>query len=303
MIRLFVLFISVFGLSIGSQADWKSDIETFRKENEEALKKNWLVVVGLFWLREGENTLGASSSSFIKLPEGTPDNLGKLSLRTGKAEMEFTSADNVKLNGQPVKTGTKYPLKTDQEPDKTIIEVNNVSMYLIQRPNGIGLRVKDTKSTTLERFKGLKWWAPQQKFVITGKWKEIKPAKILRVPDILGNIYDETINGSVEFTFNKSNYELFPTRKGDDLFFVFKDASSGRATYGTGRFLEAKVEADGKVIMDFNRAYNPPCAHIRFATCPMAPAENVLPFAVEVGEKTTGFGPKVGKPKKKRRRR
>lgn len=284
-------------------ADWKSEAEAFRKENEEALKKNWLVVVGLFWLREGENTLGASESSFIKLPKGTPDILGKITLRAGKAEMEFTSAENVKLGGQPVKVATKYVLKTDQGADKTIIDVNNVSMYLIQRPNGIGLRVKDAQSDTLKRFKALKWWPLQEKFLVEGKWKELQPAKILRVPDILGNIYDETINGSVEFTFGKKTYELFPTRKGDDLFFVFKDATTGRASYGTGRFLEAKVQNDGKVVLDFNRAYNPPCAHIKYATCPMAPLDNILTFAVDAGEKTTGTGPREGKSKKKRRRR
>lgn len=302
MLRSFILAVALC-LSFNVQANWKSDLETFRKENEESLKKNWLVVVGLFWLHEGDNTIGASNSSFIKLPQGVPDVLGRIILRGGKADIEFTSVENVKLDGQPVKTGTRYPLKTDQAPGKTMIEVNNVSMFLIQRPNGIGVRVKDEKSSTLARFKGLKWWAPQEKFLITGKWKEIQPPKTLRVPDILGNIYDEQINGSVEFTYNKTKHELFPTRKGDDLFFVFKDASSGRATYGTGRFLEAKVEADGTVVLDFNRAYNPPCAHIRFATCPMAPNENVLSFAVEVGEKTTGFGPKVGGSKKKKKRR
>jgi uncharacterized protein len=301
VIRLLVLTLLL--LSPSAQADWKSDLETFRKDNEDALKKNWLVVVGLFWLHEGENTLGSSDSSFIKLPKGTPDVLGKIALRTGKTEMEFTAIENVKLDGKPVQVGTKYVLKTDQEAEKSMIEVNNVSMYLIQRPNGIGLRVKDANSDTLARFKGLRWWEPQVKFLVQGKWKEIKPARILRVPDILGNIYDESINGSVEFTFNKKTYELFPTRKGDDLFFVFKDASSGKNTYGTGRFLEAKVEADGKVMLDFNRAYNPPCAHIRFATCPMAPVDNTLNFSVEVGEKTTGFGPKVGGKSKRRKRR
>lgn len=301
---MFRFLVLVFALcfSFNIHADWKSDLQTFRSQNEEALKKNWLVVVGLFWLHEGDNTIGSSNSSFIKLPEGVPDILGRIILRNGKADIEFTNVENVKFEGQPAKAGTKYPLKTDQDTAKSVIDVNNVSMYLIQRPNGIGLRVKDEKSGTLERFKGLKWWPPQEKFLVTGKWKAISPAKILRVPDILGNIYDESINGSVEFTFNKKTYELFPTRKGDDLFFVFKDAGSGRSTYGTGRFLEAKVEADGTVVLDFNRAYNPPCAHIRFATCPMAPNENVLNFAVDAGEKTTGFGPKVGKPKKRRRR-
>jgi uncharacterized protein len=300
LLKLILILLSVCG---SVQADWKSDIQSFRKENEESLKKNWLVVVGLFWLREGENTLGKSASSFIHLPDGVPDNLGKINLRSGKSEIEFAATENVKLNGQPVKVGTKYALKTDQVADKTVITVNNVEFYLIQRPNGIGLRVKDTNSSTLAKFKGLRWWEPQQKFVIEGKWKEIVPARILKVPDILGNIYDESINGSVEFNYNKKQYELFPTRKGDDLFFVFKDASSGRSTYGTGRFLEAKVQADGKVVLDFNRAYNPPCAHIRFATCPMAPEDNTLDFSVEVGEKTTGFGPKVRSKGKKRRRR
>lgn len=297
------LMLCLLLISPATQADWKSEIETFRKETEESLKKNWLVVVGLFWLREGDNTIGSSGSSFIKLPAGTPEVMGKISLLGGKTHIEFTVAEGITLNGEPVKVGKKYELKTDQTPDKSTIEAQNVSMFLIQRPNGIGLRVKDTQSKTLERFKGLKWWAPQSKFLIKGQWKPIDPPKILRVPDVLGNVYDEKINGSVEFKYNKKTYELFPTRKGDDLFFVFKDASTGRTTYGTGRFLEAKVEADGTVMMDFNRAYNPPCAHIRYATCPMAPVDNILDFSLEVGEKTTGTGPKASSGKKRRRRR
>lgn len=301
MLRSLILFFVL--CSSTASGDWKTEVETFRKETEDSLKKNWLVVVGLFWLREGDNTLGSSGASFIKLPASTPDVLGKITLQAGKTEIDFTVSEGVKLNGKPAVINKKYELITDQSPEKTIIEIDSVSMFLIQRPNGIGLRVKDAKSKTLERFKGLKWWATQQKFLIEGQWKPLTPPKILRVPDVLGNVYDETINGSVEFKYDKKTYELFPTRKGDDLFFVFKDASTGKSTYGTGRFLEAKVESDGKVMLDFNKAYNPPCAHIRYATCPMAPVDNILPLSIEVGEKTTGTGPKAGKSKSKKRKK
>jgi uncharacterized protein len=266
-----------------------SDLNKWRLETEQSLKKNWLTVVALNWLKEGDNLVGSKDSMTVRLPKTTPSELGKIRLKKGgMAEIEFLTAKNIKLNGQPVTEKKSYILLTDKASQKSVVEIGKgakkVQFYLIERPNGIGVRVKDLNSQTLKNFKGLRWFDANPDLIVTGTWKKFPEPRVLRVPDILGNSYDESITGSVVFKINNQNFELFPTRKGDELFFVFKDQSSGKETYGTGRFLEAKVEKDNRVVLDFNRAYNPPCGQIKFATCPMPPSENKLNVSILAGE-------------------
>jgi len=165
------------------------------------------------------------------------------------------------------------------------VVANGVEFWLIDRPNGVGVRVKDPNAETLKNFKGLTWFPVDKSNVVVGKWKDLNPPKTIRMPDILGNSTDEALNGSVVFKWKGKDQELYPSRMDNQLFFVFKDTTSGKSTYGPGRFLGAEVEADGTVKLDFNLAYNPPCAVTNFATCPLPPAENVMKVAVEAGEK------------------
>jgi uncharacterized protein len=265
------------------------ELNKWRKETEESLKKNWLTVVALDWLKEGENLVGSGESMSVRLPKAMPKELGNIRLKKGgMVEIEFATAKNVKLNGQTVAEKKSYILLTDKTAKKSIVEIGKgkqkVQFYLIERPNGIGVRVKDSNSQTLKNFRGLRWFDVNPEFIVNGTWKKFPEPRVLRVPDILGNSYDESITGSVIFKLNNQSFELFPTRKGDELFFVFRDQSSGKETYGTGRFLEARVEKDNRVVLDFNRAYNPPCGQIKFATCPMPPLENKLNVSILAGE-------------------
>ncbi len=222
------------------------------------------------------------------LPQSAPESLGKIYLQNGKAELQFTDVKGVKINDSPAVSGTRYPLITDKSgKDLTSITVGTVKFYLIERPHGIGVRIKDSASDTLKNFAGLNWWEFNESFRIVGKWRKFeKPRKIV-IPDVLGDSNEELIEGNVTFTFQGKTYEAFPTREGNKLFFVFKDQTTGKMSYGTGRFLEAEINDDGTVVLDFNRAYNPPCAYISYATCPIPPAENKLDIAIEAGEKKT----------------
>lgn len=285
----------LFAVLIGSSAVTNANAEAtptlaeFRKSREDSLKKNWLVVTGLNWLKTGVNTLGSDPKSDIDLPASVPANFAKVTFAQKKATITFETArsgkDVATFNGKPVQGGTKYDFIPDTQPNKSLVTIGTVEFHLIDRPNGFGIRVKDSNADTLKNFKGLNWYPEQKNFIIQGQWKEIKPAKTLMIPDILGNSNEEKISGSVVFQIDGQSMELFPTRDGEDLFFVFKDTTAGKDTYGTGRFLYAKVDKSGKVVMDFNRAYNPPCAFIKYATCPLPPAENKLKVAIAAGEK------------------
>jgi len=271
-------------------ADAPKTLEQFHQDREASLKKNWLVVAGLTWLKPGANTVGHDKKADVVLPAPVPEKLGTITFADKKASIVFKTArhghDVIKLDGKPVQAGKSYELTPDTKPNTTVIDVAGVEFFTIERPNGTGIRIKDPNAETLKNFKGLAWYPENKNLIVEGQWKPLNPPKTLRIPDVLGNITDEKIEGSVVFKIAGQDIELFPAREGDDLEFMFKDATSGKDSYGTGRFLTAKVEKDGRVLMDFNRAYNPPCAYIHYATCPMPAAENILKVAIAAGEKT-----------------
>lgn len=265
----------------------RDELRKFREARVESLKKNWLLVVGLTWLKSGESTVGSASSAYVVLPESAPEYLAKISLHGGNAVIRFASVAGVKFDGLPVQTGMDYPLVTDRDGRRaSVVSVGSVGFHLIERPHGIGVRVKDSESEALKRFQGLEWWEGKDEFRVIGRWRQFDSPRTVIIPDVLGDASAEALEGSVIFTLNGKSCELFPTRDGDRLFFVFKDATTGKSTYGTGRFLNAEVASDGSVVLDFNRAYNPPCAYISHATCPIAPAENKLDVMIEAGEKS-----------------
>ncbi len=282
-----LVVLTLLGISSVSSAE---TLQEFRQGRVESLKKNWLVVTGLTWLKPGVNTIGSDTKSDIDLPAAAPASLGKITFADKKTSIVFDAArfgaNVVTVNGKPVKAGTKYDLIPDTQPNKTVVAIGGIEFFMIDRPNGTGVRIKDPNADTLKNFKGLNWWPEEKKYVIEGQWKELNPPKVLRIPDVLGNTEEAKITGSVVFKIDGQSYELFPQREKDELFFVFKDTTSGKESYGTGRFLYATLGKDGKVVMDFNRAYNPPCAQIKFATCPLPPPENKLNVAIAAGEKT-----------------
>lgn len=280
--KLLVFLLVIWGTFAVAETN---DVKKFREARVESLKKNWLVVVGLTWLKEGENALGSATTATVILPKSAPEKFGRIVLHDKKAVLQLDQVQGIQVDGQAAQAGKSYPLKTDESGQPTKVAVGTVSFYLIARPNGIGVRIKDTQAETLQKFQGLQWWDEKPEYRVVGHWKKLEPPRELLVPDVLGNLNHEKINGSVVFTLNGKKLELFPTRSGNDLFFVFKDQTTGKASYGTGRFLDAEVAKDETVILDFNRAYNPPCAYILYATCPIAPAENKLDVAIEAGEK------------------
>lgn len=278
--------------AILKNTEYKKEIEEFRNKTEERLTKDdsWLTVVGLEWLSEGENNFGSALENKIHLPKSTPAHLGTIHLATTihgarTAQIKFATATDVTLDGHPVTINQFYPLSTDHSENTTQIQSGSVTFFLIERPNGLGVRIKDKEADALKNFKGLQWYPIDEKFKITAKWIAYRESKKIIVPDILGNMNEEVSPGYAEFQLNGETFQLHPTRADDRLFFVFRDQTSGKDTYGAARFLYSNGPENGAVILDFNRAVNPPCAFTHYATCPMPPKENILKLAVTAGEK------------------
>jgi uncharacterized protein len=268
-------------------ADYKADIETWRGDQEKRLRSetSWLSVVGLAWLKDGKNTIGSAPDNQVKLPSSAPANLGTLEFSNGKVELKFSAVEGVTVNGEKADPKKSYPLTADVDGKATEIKTGTVTFFLIKRKNGQGIRIKDAAATARESFKGRQWYKVDPNLKIEATWKPFdKPEKII-VPDILGNENEELSPGVAEFKIKGKVYKLTPTAEDNELFFVFKDATSGKQSYGAARFLYADAPKDGKVILDFNRTVNPPCAFTDFATCPLPPKSNILTAAIHAGEK------------------
>ena len=264
------------------------ELQTWRTDRETRLKSenNWLTVVGLDWLKEGENTVGAAFDADVRLPTGMPSKFATITRKDRKATIVFNTTDGVKLDDKAVKAKKVYQLDSDAEEERSTVKYKDIEFYVIDRKNGIGIRLKDQNSEARKNFKGLKWFEPVADMKINAKWVAYKEAKTLMVPDILGNVNEEKALGYVEFKIGKTTMKLYPSGGPEKLFFVFKDPTNGKETYKVSRFLYTDgPDNDGNVVMDFNRAYNPPCAFTKYATCPKAPKENILEVAIRAGEK------------------
>ncbi|MFI5180480.1 MAG: DUF1684 domain-containing protein [Thermoanaerobaculia bacterium] len=266
-------------------AAYKAEIESFHKERENRLKTSepWLRLVGLSWLSEGLNNVGSAPKSRVLLPTGkTPAKLGTIRLEKGVAT--FTAAPDTVVTsaGTPVKT---IVMKSDPP---TVLANGTLRFFLIGRGSRIGVRVLDADAPALKSFSGIESFPIDPAWRITAKFKAYQPKKKVEVPNILGTPEVQESPGAVVFVKNGKSFRLDALVGGakGELFLVFGDQTNAKETYGGGRFLHtAPSSTDGTVVVDFNRAINPPCAFSAYATCPVPPAGNKLGIAVTAGEK------------------
>lgn len=269
--RVFLAALAAAALFAASSFD--SEIAEWRKSREAALRRDggWLTVTGLFWLREGPNRFGKEASNEIALPDG-PARAGAFTLRNGKV----TAAVD----------GGVREVRPDSD---DLVKVGRLSLYVIKRGDRYGIRLKDPQSPYLREFHGLEYFPANQAYRIAARFVS-QPRKI-PILNVLGQTESDDCPGYVEFRLRNRDLRLYPVLEeanARQLFFIFRDQTSAKETYGAGRFLYADLPRDGKVVLDFNKAYNPPCAFTPYATCPLPPKENRLPVRIEAGEKTYG---------------
>jgi uncharacterized protein len=281
--RFLFLFLMVLFVQPG-QSDYNSQITQWRERRVRSLTSDqgWLTVAGLFWLKEGKNTMGAAPGNSIVLPKGSAaDSVGVFEFHNGATTFEAAPGADVTVDGKPVTTAA---LKPDMSGNPDVIQTRALTMYVIQRGNRFGIRLKDRNCEFRKHFTAIKYFPIDETYRVKAKFVPYNPAKMIEVPNILGETSEEPSPGYVEFTLRGHAYRLTPVTEDDQLFFIFKDQTSGKETYPPGRFLYTEMPKDGEVILDFNKAYNPPCAFTPYATCPLPPAENRLPIRIEAGE-------------------
>jgi len=274
-------------------AAYTKEIEAWRKERVEDLKKEdgWLTLVGLYWLKPGENRFGSDPGNPVILPKGKAPGVAGVLVRDGEAVLLRPEPDvAITADGKPANPG--MPLETDAKGKPTMLELGSLKFYVIQRGDRLGVRIKDRESPLLASFKGLDNYPIQPEWRIVARFEPYKDKKI-PIANIVGQVSDNPSPGAVVFDWQGKTYRLDALQGSPEggLFLVFGDQTNGKETYGAGRFLDTDPPKNGKVVVDFNTAYNPPCAFTAFATCPLPPPQNKLAIAVQAGEKKFAGGP------------
>src|SRR5438270_5059266 len=264
-------------------AAYLQSFEKWKSELVDDLKQNWLGLAGLFWLKPGANTFGAASDNSIVLPSG-PAHAGTFQLQGDSVSVEVQKGAPAEIEGKPL---SQSKLQADVTGNATVIEMGSLRMHLIQRGKRLGIRVKDLNSEAARNYAGPIFFPLDMSYRVTGAFVPSDGKKRVDVPNVLGDVTPTPIAGEVRFKLNGQDLTL-TALSGDPakgLSFVMGDLTGKTDTYPGGRFLDSDPVIDGKVVLDFNRAYNPPCAVTPYATCPLAPKENRLSVAIAAGEK------------------
>lgn len=270
--------------------EYNNEINNWHTKRIENLKKanGWLNLVGLFWLEEGENSIGSAKENKIVFPEKAPGKIGTI-IKTDSL-INFICEKGVEVINNN-KAINKIELKHDLSGNATVLETGSLRWFIIKRGERYGIRLRDLDAELLKTFKGIERFPISEKWKIEAKFIPYESPRKIMIPTILGTIEENLSPGKLEFTIDNKNFTLYPTGSNERLFIVFADLTSGEETYGAGRFLYADgPDSNNIVMLDFNKAYNPPCAFTKFATCPLPPDGNKLRMRITAGEKNYGKG-------------
>lgn len=243
----------------------------------------WLAVAGLFWLQEGDTRFGSDPKLPIVLPAGQPKLAGFFRLIGGRVQVIPMQDAAFLVNGDPVLNASL--LNSDAEGKPDVVNMGDVSLYVIQRGDRIGIRMKDKNSKIRREFTHRNWFPIDSQYRVEAKYAPYPKPIQRRIPTVLdGVVEDQEAVGTVSFTLNGQVLKLEAVKDNNELWFVFRDKTANKQTYGAARFLYAAMPKNGRTVLDFNKAYNPPCAFNPYTTCPLPVKENILPIEITAGE-------------------
>lgn len=269
--------------SSAPDAAYLQSFDKWKAELVDSRRKNWLSLAGLFWLKPGDNTFGTDASNAIVFPKG-PTSAGVFELQGTDVTVKLSPDAHATIDGKPV---TEVKLQPDTSGNPTIVELGSLRIKAIVRGQRIGIRLKDVDSEEAKNYRGPVFFPVDLSYRVTATFLPSEGKKTVDVPNVLGDTTPTPVAGVVVFKINGQEVRL--TDLGGDpskgLSFVFNDLTSKTDTYPGGRFLDTDPVVNGTVVIDFNRAYSPPCSVTPYATCPLAPKENRLAVAIPAGEK------------------
>lgn len=265
---------------------YREEIAAWRAERVERLRAEggWLSLAGLHWLPEGESSIGSEPMADVVLPASAPARVGTLTRQGSAVRLDVAPGVEVTHGGERVR---RLEMVSDAgEGEPTIVGLATLTLQVIERGDRIGLRVKDSAAPSRTGFTGIDSYPVDRRWRLSAHFEPYEPPREIEVEDYAGGTQPSTVAGAVVFEVDGRTHRLDALDAGDELFLIFADRTSGGTTYGGGRYLyTARPGADGRVVVDFNKAYNPPCVFTPYATCPLPPRQNRLDLAIEAGEK------------------
>jgi uncharacterized protein (DUF1684 family) len=269
-------------------AEWNDtvvrEIETWRAEHEQSYTRNWATIEGLHFLKPGTQSAGSAPDNDVVLIASLPPRLGSFTVASDDVTFEPEPGASITINGNTAASAMVLRDDGAEEPD--VIEANGASIVVHRSGKRVSLRVRDLNGERARTFQGFEWFPISRDYHVLGRFIPDATPSSLPVVNTFGDVDSYQTEGVVEFQLNGETLRLRPfTTEPGRFYFVFNDASSGNETYEAARFLYSDLRPDGTTILDFNEAYNPPCAFNPFTTCPIPLPENRLPAKVLAGEK------------------
>lgn len=287
LVRILFATAMLGSASVASADDaYHQQIGHWRQQRLQALTAadGWLTLVGFEWLQPGAQSVGRAADNSIVLPAG-PAHLGTFTLTADdRVRLDLATDSGATVDGRAV---ASVELRDDRDPRPSQVRFGTSSLTLLDRSGRKALRVKDSTATTRTAFRGLDYFPVDPSWRIEARFEPFVPVHHVELATEIGTVEHYVVPGRIVFERDGQHVTLLPVIEtpGDTrLFVVFADRTSGHETYGAARFLYLDAPRDGRVVLDFNRAYNPPCAFTAFATCPLPPPENRLPLRVTAGE-------------------
>ncbi len=274
---------------ITDEASYVKSIEEWQHQRLERLKnKNgWLSLAGLYWLEEGENSFGSDAENNIVFPKKADAFCGTLVLDSGSVTLRVAEGVGISVKDFLI---TEMTLADDHSHNTTRLQQGDLAWYIIKRGDQYGIRLRDHKHPRIDELDHIPSYPIRTSYVVEATLEPFDSPKIMNVATPVEGLTEEyECPGILNFKINGKALKLHPFTSGNRYFLVIADETSGLDTYGAGRFMYTEPDSSGRIILDFNKAYNPPCAFSPFATCPMPPRENFMPAALEAGEKSVHF--------------
>ena len=264
---------------------YNNEIRNWRTERMERLKSpsGWLNLVGLLWLKEGTNTFGSDSSNSLIFPEAAPSRAGTINLKDSVIRIHFNNYDEMLIDDQPAGDCRLY---TDNSTHPTHVQIGRYAFTIIKRGNKYAVRLRDMESPLLGKLDSIPAFPASRRWRVKAKLEKFEKQQTFEVNTVIGMPEKYSAEGKLVFKLKGKDFSLIPFDEGNSYFIIFGDETSSIETYAAGRFLYAlKADSSGYIILDFNKATNPPCAFTPFATCPLPIRENILAVKIEAGEK------------------
>ena len=268
-------------------ANYPASVLEWRDKHEADYRRDFVTVSGLHFLDEGSYSIGSGPGNRVVIDSAIPPDAGTLTVKAGRVLFEPRPGVRVTRKAEPL-TGAVV-LKEPDKPPLPEIAIGDVRLVIHVTGERLALRVRDPNSTQAKSFRGFAWFPIDAGYRVVARFIRDAESRKLQVANTLDGIDTYATDGVLEFRLHGQRVRLRPfTTRPKRFYIVFRDASSGVETYGTARFLYADLRDDGTAVLDFNQAYNPPCAFNKYTTCPLPLKENILPVKVLAGERAYG---------------